>query len=313
MAAGSTAPVTFTKDIAPIFQDKCQDCHRKGTAAPMSLITYEEARPWAKSIKQRVVTRQMPPWHLDKTVGIQKFANDMSLSDAQIAKIVSWVDAGAPMGNSADMPAARQWPDDQTWQLEKKLGAPDFVVKTDPYTMPAQGQDVWWKPNTAVPLTEERWVKAVEIRPGSPAGRKITHHATAHLQQSEPDADAGDTNDDADGPGLLMEWAIGKQYDMYRPNAGKLILPGSRIQWTVHLHAVGEQIRDHVELGVWLYPKNEVPKYRTHLTAFESFPTHNDLDIPPNTVSVTSADHVLKAPARIENFQPHMHLRGKAM
>ena len=110
-------PVTFAKDIAPIFQEKCEGCHRKGSMAPMSLVTYEETRPWARSIKERVVQRQMPPWHLDKTVGIQEFQNDRSLSDAQIATIVRWVDAGAPLGNAKDLPAAKQWPDEDTWQL----------------------------------------------------------------------------------------------------------------------------------------------------------------------------------------------------
>ena len=90
---------TFTKDIAPILQERCQECHRVGSSAPMSLVTYEEARPWAKAIKQKVVTRTMPPWHLDKTVGIQKFSNDISLSDEQIATIARWVDSGAPMGD----------------------------------------------------------------------------------------------------------------------------------------------------------------------------------------------------------------------
>src|ERR1043165_3903009 len=105
-------PVTFAKDVAPIFRDKCQDCHRKGTAAPMSLVTYEETRPWAKSIRQRVVTRNMPPWHLDKTVGIQNFQNDRSLTDAQIATIVRWADAGAPQGDPKDMPPPRKFEDD---------------------------------------------------------------------------------------------------------------------------------------------------------------------------------------------------------
>src|SRR6202795_1195001 len=104
VAGAATKPATFAKDIAPIFQEKCQDCHRQGAMAPMSLVTYEETRPWAKSIKQRVATRQMPPWHIDKTVGVQHFANDRSLNDAQIATIVRWVDAGAPMGNLKDMP-----------------------------------------------------------------------------------------------------------------------------------------------------------------------------------------------------------------
>src|SRR5579862_4038554 len=104
----ANGPITFTKDIAPILQAKCQNCHRTGEMAPMSLVTYEETRPWAKAIRERVVTRQMPPWHLDKTVGIQKFQNDISLSDAQIATIARWVDAGAPQGDPKDMPAPKE-------------------------------------------------------------------------------------------------------------------------------------------------------------------------------------------------------------
>src|SRR5215467_9642556 len=116
---------TFTKDVAPIFQAKCEECHRKGTAAPMSLVSYEETRPWAKSIRQRVITRNMPPWHLDKTVGIQHFANDRSLSDAQIATIATWVDAGAPLGDPKQMPAPKVWPDNE-WQLAKLYGQPEL-------------------------------------------------------------------------------------------------------------------------------------------------------------------------------------------
>src|SRR5271168_2031053 len=111
----STAPPTFTKDIAPIFQAKCEECHRKGTAAPMSLATYQESRPWARSIKERVASKNMPPWHIDKTVGIQHFQNDRSLNDQEIATIVKWVDAGAPQGEPKDMLAPKQWPTDQTW------------------------------------------------------------------------------------------------------------------------------------------------------------------------------------------------------
>jgi hypothetical protein len=314
-ASLDSRPVTFTKDIAPIFQEKCQECHRKGSMAPMSLVTYEEARPWAKAIRERVLTRQMPPWHLDKTVGIQKFQNDTSLSDDQIATIARWVDTGAPMGDPKDMPPAKQWPDYNGWQLAKQYGQPDLILKSDAYTMPAHGQDVWFKPLTEVPVTEPRWVRAVEIRPGTPAGRRIMHHVLARLQQSEPGGQ--DDSDGANvGPGLLMEWAIGKNYDVYRPNAGKLLLPGAHIWWELHLHAVGEQIRDHAELGVYLYPKGQEPTHRTRLMIFNATPTANGeaiLDIRPNTISETEAYHVLKQAARLENFQPHMHLRGKAM
>ena len=115
-AEPSAKAPTFAKDITPIFQEKCQDCHRKGSMAPMSLVTYEETRPWAKAIKERVVTRQMPPWHLDKTVGIQNFQNDISLSDGQISAIAHWVDAGAPQGDLKDMPAPKEWPKNDGWQ-----------------------------------------------------------------------------------------------------------------------------------------------------------------------------------------------------
>src|SRR5262249_9699320 len=103
-------PITFSRDVARILQERCQECHRKGSMAPMSLVTYEETRPWAKAIRERVIARQMPPWHIDRTVGVRKFKNDMSLSDEQISAIVRWVDVGAPMGNVQDMPAARQGP-----------------------------------------------------------------------------------------------------------------------------------------------------------------------------------------------------------
>jgi hypothetical protein len=312
------APVTFAKDVAPIFQEKCQDCHRAGSMAPMSLMTYEETRPWAKSIKQRVATKQMPPWHIDKTVGVTHFANDRSLNDQQIATIVKWVDTGAPMGNLKDMPAPKHWPAGNDWQASKDLGPPDFVIKSTPYTMAAHHQDVWWRPLSNVPVTEPRWVRAVEMRPGTLAGRRITHHAVAYLAQDEP-ATSADLSVPAnlslanvERRGMLMEWAVGKQYDMYRPNTGKLLMPGAQISWDIHIHAVGEEIRDDVELGVWLYPKGQEPKYRTQLTAFQSR-SGRYLDLPPNEITKNEGFTVLSRPARIENFQPHMHFRGKAM
>ena len=123
MAAALTEKtVTFTKDVAPILQAKCQDCHRKGSMAPMSLVTYQETRPWAKAIRERVLTRQMPPWHIDKTVGIQQFKNDRSLSDEQIDSIMAWVAAGAPKGDPKDMPKPRVWNDDTGWTLAAKYG-----------------------------------------------------------------------------------------------------------------------------------------------------------------------------------------------
>jgi hypothetical protein len=258
----------------------------------------------------------MPPWHIDKTVGVQHFKNDMSLSDEQINAIVRWVDAGAPLGNAKDMPPAKQWGGENEWKAAKDLGQPDLVIKSDPYTMAAHHQDVWWRPSSDIPLTEPRWVKAVEIRPGTLAGRRITHHAVAYLAQNDPDSILPGSDADVRGRAMLMEWAIGKGYDLYRPDTGKLILPGAQISWDVHIHAVGEAIRDHVELGIWLYPKGQEPKHRTYLTAFQAVQGRNRtrlVDIAPNSIVESQNFTVLPHAAQLENFQPHMHLRGKAM
>src|SRR5689334_14321998 len=130
---------TFSKDVAPIFQDKCEACHRPDSIAPMSLTTYEETRPWARSIKSRVEARQMPPWHIDKTVGIQEFKNDRSLSDEQIDTIVRWIDAGAPKGDAKDMPAPKQWPNEQGWNFAAMFGQkePDLIIRSTPWTQKA--------------------------------------------------------------------------------------------------------------------------------------------------------------------------------
>jgi mono/diheme cytochrome c family protein len=323
-AAAQTAKApTYTKDIAPIFQAKCEACHRTDGMAPMSLATYEEARPWARSIRERVATRQMPPWHIDKTVGIQKFKNDRSLDDEQIDMIQSWVAAGAPKGDPKDMPAAISWPDEtKSWYMQTKYGAPDLVVKSPDYTMPAVAQDAWFRPNIPTNLAEARWVRAIEIRPSSVKGRKITHHALAFLRQNEAEnKDAGAAAPSVQGDGLFMEWAVGKYGDEMRPGSGRLMLPGSSITWEMHYHAVGEEITSHTELAVWFYPKGEEPKHREVLGLFNTFSAPpgvtvanaQPLDIPPNSVVTTENFITLRENARIENFQAHMHLRGKGM
>ena len=315
LAAQPQAPPTFTKDVAPILQQKCQSCHRPGSIAPMSLVTYEDAQRYAPRIRARVQARVMPPWHIDKTVGIQAFQNDRSLTDAQIDTIVKWVDAGTPLGDPKDMPAPVKWPDPSVWQLAERFGPPDQVIKSQPYSVNATGQDKWWRPVVETGVTEPRWVRAIEVKP-SIAGRKSVHHVLTLLEQHE---EGGLTNlaSSAAGhqmsAGLFMEWAIGKVGEVFPEDAGKLMLPGSRIRWEVHYYATGQPVKDDVvELGVWYYPKGMVPKNRTVLRMFNAA-RNSELDIPPGKTSMTQNMFVLQAPARIENFQPHMHMRGKAM
>ena len=164
--AATEGQVTFAKDVAPILQQNCQECHQPNSIAPMSLITYQEVRPWARAIKDRVAARQMPPWHIDRSVGVQKFKNDMSLTDQQVNTIVAWVDGGALQGDLKDLPPPKPLVTDNEWKAVRDgFGPPDLVIKSSEYTMPAVHQDVWYRPMSDIPITEPRWAKMVEIRP----------------------------------------------------------------------------------------------------------------------------------------------------
>ncbi len=311
--------VTYARDVAPILQEKCQICHQPNSVAPMSLLTYEQVRTYAPLIKIKVESRIMPPYHINRTVGIQGFKNDRGLTDEQIETIVSWVDQGAAYGDAADEPAPMEFPDPNRWQLADRFGEPDLIIRSEPYTLAAVTQDKWFRPTVPSGITEPRWVRAIEMKPAYPDGRRIVHHALAFLLQREEGGMAGLASTAAaiqGGPGvgavLFMEWAVGKVGEVFPADAGKLMLPGSQISWEIHMHAIGEEVRDNVvELGVYFYPEGYVPENRTVLNLFQA--VGEELDIPPGQVSVTQNFHVMQAPGRLENFQPHMHMRGKAM
>ena len=312
--ADTAQGVTFAKDIAPILQAKCETCHRLDSMAPMSLVTYQEVRPWARAIKEKVQARLMPPWHLDKTVGIQAFKNDISLTDTQVQTIVSWVDTGAPLGSADDLPEPIQWPDQDVWRVadEYGFGEPDLVVRSVPWTQAAEGQDQWYQPVVDAGLTEDRWVKALEVRP-SLAGRRTVHHVVTNLIQQESEEDFNAVVDVPGTGSYFTEFAVGKIGDVFRDGTGKLMKAGSQIRFDIHYHSVGEAITDQSELGVWFYPKSEVPKYRVYPQAMGVRQAMATLDIPPGQVTMHHGYVTLPLPARLENFQPHMHVRGKAM
>lgn len=307
--------LTFARHIAPILQQKCQVCHRPGSIAPMSLLSYDDVRKYLVLIKYRVQTQTMPPWHIDRTVGIREFKNDRSLSESQRNTIVRWIDSGAPLGNPKELPPPVRWPDPTAWQLAEQFGQPELVVRSTPYTVKAAGQDKWWRPLVESGVTEPRWVRAIEIKPSFPGGRKSVHHVLTMLEQHEEGITglASTAHDSRMTAGLFMEWAVGKTGEIFPADAGKLILPGAKIRWEIHYYAVGEEIKDDVvELGIWFYPKGMVPKHRTILRMFNAA-TGSELDIPPRQTGITQNFYTLPAPARLENFQPHMHMRGKAM
>jgi hypothetical protein len=311
-SAPGQAPVTFSKDIAPIFQKDCQVCHRPGSIAPMSLMTYAESRPWARSIKQKVLAREMPPWFIDKNVGVQHFSNDRSLTDAEIALISKWVDAGAPEGNPADMPRPRQFPEADTWQI----GKPDLIVSlpTD-VIVKAKAPDQWPDILVDPKLTEDRYIQGVQIIPTK--GFPVVHHIrTSIVEPSDVGVGSGRL-DDTDGSlevgeqgVFLNEYAIGKQGDVFPDGSGRLIKAGTKINFQLHLHSNGAaDTATNVALGLKFYPTGYVPRHVISSTTVSA----PQVDIRPHTDNIRSDGYlVLKKAARLLSFQPHMHNRGKA-
>ena len=301
-AKATASSPTFAKDIAPILQKSCQSCHRPNQMAPMSLMTYQEVRPWAKSIKQRVVERQMPPWGIDPHVGIQSFKNDPSLREDEIEKIAKWVDAGAPLGNIADMPKPREFDDSDRWHI----GKPDLIVTSPPHKVPAEASDWWGSYYVETGLTEDRYIKAIESKPGKTA---VVHHLLTYAV----DADAsGDTNgdDSADAGDFLNEFAVGKNGDLFPEGTGRLLKAGSKIKFDFHYHSVGQEITDQSQLGIVLYPKGYTPKHIVYSKQLGQ-PTE-PLDIPGGSTYVRSDGYTrFNKAGKITAFQPHMHTRGK--
>jgi hypothetical protein len=295
--SASAAQPTFTKDVAPILQRSCQTCHRPGSVAPMALLTYEEARPWARSIKTKVVNREMPPWHVDRHIGITRFKNDPSLSDQEIATIARWVDNGAPRGNPADLPPPRKFDDLDAWFI----GKPDIIVESDkPYVLPPTGPDNIVNILVDPGFKEDIYVMAIESKPADPASFKVTHHFTTNLVE-DPDEDP---------VGLFLnEYALGKNGDVFPPNSGRLIKAGTKINFNLHLNPRGEETPVRVRLGLKVYPKGEVPKYVAFTQHMGDAP---DLDIPAGSISRHDGYFRLPRPALLASFQPHMHNRGKA-
>jgi mono/diheme cytochrome c family protein len=348
-AAQTQAGPTFTKDVLPILQRSCQQCHRPGTAAPMSLLTYQDVRPWVRSIRTRVSAREMPPWHIDRSIG--EYLEDPSLSDEQIATFVRWIDAGAPQGNPADAPPPRQFADVDEWTY----GEPDLVVRMEKgFVIPADGPD--FTPDEIVDpkITEDRYVKWVQIIPDA---KRAVHHSHVYLQMPEGTDTEGlglgmgsNTGDSID----LIEYGTGNDADIFPDGTTKVIKAGTKFRFSSHYHPYGEEVLDRQRVGIKFYPKGVVPKYvvtshriRTGLgndwvynrervedlllraghkldidepamptgALIEENPLNGAafLSIPPNTVAKHERFWPLPQHALIVSFQPHMHFRGRQM
>jgi len=259
----SGAP-TFAKDVAPIIFGKCASCHREGEVAPMSLLTYEQVRPWARAIKSKVIAREMPPWGADPRESLP-MRNDISLSDAQIQTIAAWVDAGAPRGDLADMPPAPTFATGWTYGKE-----PDAILEMPvEFEIPAEGELGVQMFYSKVPWSEDRFAEVVELRPGN---AKVVHHAGiffvdipegASLVDGRivgPDGNViGDrgsaglpsTEGGLPGSSKLLSWVPGRGLDRHRADVGKRIPAGKYVNWQIHYNPTGKPEKDRSRLGIW--------------------------------------------------------------
>jgi hypothetical protein len=348
-AAGPAATTpTFTRDVAPILYNSCVTCHRAGEVAPMSLVSYEDVRPWAKSVQLKVSSREMPPWGADPRYG--KFKDDRSLTPEQVRTIVNWVDAGAPKGNDADLPPV------PTFTTGWSRGEPDVVIEMPvDFEIPAEGQVPVVDFFAKSPFTEDVFIKALEIRPGTPG---VVHHAGVYVVDNLPD-DAKLVNGQivgADGKPMsrnevsranggsstqeiqkLLSFVPGRGYEEYQGDAGQLIKAGSYLDFYMHYTPTGTPQKDRTKVGLYFAKRGQdvghqifhsfgvagpttyivegkeyAPRWRPDQTRDEG--GVNLPNIPPyaenwKVVSV----HTILEPITLYGLTPHLHLRGKSM
>ncbi|MDP6579052.1 MAG: cytochrome c [Vicinamibacterales bacterium] len=313
--------VTFTKDVAPILQRSCQECHRVDGGAPMPLTTFQEVRPWARSIKQRTAIRDrmgaMPPFYVEKDLGILEFKDDPSLSDEELATIQAWVDNGAPQGDPADMPPPLVFAKSDEWTI----GEPDLVLRSREMVVPAIGPDRWGDIGL-VPtgLTEDRYVKAVEVREfndisddaasGTVGGRYVFHHMTysSGVLNEEGTGIVGDTR---------TRWPIhevGRNADIFPEKFGTLLQANSALHLGAsHIHSNGiQETTAHLEFGFIFHPKGYEPEYGNRAPVRLGNGTDIDV-IPGRSGQEFHAFSVLEQHTKIVAFEPHLHAPGTRM
>ncbi|HVH28577.1 MAG TPA: cytochrome c [Vicinamibacterales bacterium] len=282
--------VTFSRNVAPILYANCVYCHRPGEVAPMSLLTYQSARPWARAIKRMVAERRMPPWLADPH--FSSFSNDRRLSDTDIHTIVAWVDGGAREGDPADLPKPPQFA--EGWQI----GVPDLVLTMkEPYKIPAAGAIPWVSlASEDYVFPEDVWVQAIEIRPGN---RAVVHHAVAQANLIAP----GQAQAQAQG---LHLYSPGLDAMIWRDGYGKLIRKGTTISFQMHYNAIGREATDQTKVG-FVFAKKPV-----HTQVNTTIVSNTSIVIPPmvNNFEAVAA-YKFTGDARIHALRPHMHLRAR--
>jgi len=305
-----SSDVTFHRDVEPILQKHCQECHRPGEIAPFSLLSYKDARPWAKSIRENVISKKMPPWLADSEYG--HFSNDRSLTKEEIDTIAAWVDGGAKEGDAQDAPPRRSFV--EGWNISQ----PDVVLSmSKPFHLPAKAEVPYQYLVLPTQFTEDKWITMSEVRPSNPA---VVHHAVVFIRSPRSNwlRDAapgvafapppGDFRNIAGGGNeLLTAYTPGKSPESWPPGVGKLIRAGSDLVLQIHYTPNGKETDDQIKIGL-VFAK-EKPTQRVFGLAGQNL----RFQIPPGDPDYrVEARNMFPNGATILGFLPHMHLRGKA-
>lgn len=319
LSAADAQGVTFYRDVLPILQERCQSCHRAGEIGPMPLGSYTEVRPWAKAIRQAVVTRKMPPWNAEGTQG--KFRNDPSLSPAEINKLTVWIDGGVPEGNVKDAPPARSFA--EGWSI----GTPDVVFEMpEAYDVPVAGTIEYTYVIVPTGFTEDRWMSSAEVRPGN---RAVVHHANVYVREPgsawlreypygkpfvpEEKGQRAATGGSSSAGASVREQVIagyipGRPAKQVPPGYGMLVPAGSDLVFQLHYTTSGKAVRDRTKVG-FVFAKQLPEKRVIRIQA-----SNSGFVIPPGASSYpVSGTTELGMECELLDAYPHMHYRGQSM
>jgi hypothetical protein len=304
---GDIADVTYARDVAPIIQQNCTICHQQGGIGPMELVDYDDVRRYARRIKAYVADRVMPPYYYDNDIGIQELKHDWRLSDEDINTIVAWVDQGTPLGDPDNLPVQTEVLDANDWSLMLDFGQPDLVVPSTPIDVPASGLDMWHRPFVPVGNTEERCIKALQVKPQGSA-KAVVHHANSTFRLLQEDGSFNQA-------GRATEYAMGKLGEILPDGVCRRIPADAWVAWDIHMFPGGlgkaapnAVLPDNiVELGIWLHPEDYEYEYSQNLTLYGL--REGELLMAPHGTTMTQGFHSFDHPVRIDSFQPHGHLR----
>ena len=299
---------TYTDSVAQIINDNCVVCHRPGGIGPMSFVGYEAVRPWAPLIQMKVANREMPPYAYDHGIGIQDLQGDWRLSQKEIDTVVAWVDSGSQYGDNDIVVQPPNLADPDEWNFAGDLGQPNLIIPSVPIDIPASGNDLWHKHLVPTGLTEDRCIKAVQVKPRGDA-KSVVHHANSNVVI------------DGGREGMLTEYAMGKWGEIVPEGVCRTLPANSQVRWDIHMFpgglgamAPGSVIKDNVvEIGLWLYTEEESEqlKYKQDLSLYR-LGDQDDIVIPPHGYYMTQGFHSFDHPVRLDSFQPHGHLRMNA-